>query len=81
MDTLESQRKQVLEHLTKHGSITPVEADNLFASKRLAVIINRLRNGGHNISTEMVEDINRFGHKVRFARYHYHGTFTNPINQ
>ncbi len=76
MDTIDSQRKQVLCFLKENGSITPDQADELCASKRLASIINRLRNAGHNITTEMVDGYNRFGHRVSFARYHYH----EPIN-
>jgi hypothetical protein len=71
MDTHESQRKQVLRYLQENGSITPNDADNLCAAKRLASIIGKLRDSGYHITTEIEHGHNRFGNKVHYARYHY----------
>lgn len=48
---------QVLEHLKKYGSITPLEAMTKYRSMRLSGIIYRLKHeDGYPISTEMVTD-------------------------
>lgn len=62
---MESQNKQILEYLKNGNSITPIEALNLFGSFRLGARIKDLRDGGHNIITELVKD----GRK-RYAKYY-----------
>ena len=52
---MESQNKQILNHLQSGLSITPVEALIKFGCFRLAARINFLRNKGHNIKTELKE--------------------------
>lgn len=61
---MKSQNKQILEYLKNGNSITPIEALNLFGSFRLGARIKDLRDGGHNIITELVKD----GRK-RYAKY------------
>ena len=67
------QKERVLEYLYLYGSITPLEAMKEFGIMRLAAVIFELRDkkGGYGIpiETEMCEDKNRFGEKVRYARY------------
>ena len=60
------QKQQVLNHLKCHGSITPLEALQQYGCFRLAVIINRLRNEGHPIDTDLMTSTNN-----KFARYVY----------
>lgn len=59
-----SKTNQVLMHLQKKP-ITSWEAINLYRATRLADIIFKLRQRGHNIVTYMVED-----GSVGFARYY-----------
>ena len=48
-----SQRAKVLYHLENYGSLTAIEALELFACFRLAARINDLKEAGHNIQMEM----------------------------
>jgi len=59
-----SQSFEVLMHLKKYGSITPMEALRNYHSMRLASIINRLRKEGREIRTELVD-----GKENRYAKY------------
>lgn len=43
---------QILEHLKRHRSITPMDALNLFGCYRLAARIYDLRDAGHEIVTD-----------------------------
>lgn len=62
-------QSQILEHLKKHGSISQIEALNLYSSMRLAAVIIRLRER-HNIKTVMQTDPNTGS---QYARYYYEG--------
>ena len=46
-----SQKQHILAHLERHGTITPLEALNLFGCFRLAARIAELRAEGHDIRT------------------------------
>ena len=46
---------KILEHLQSKGTITPLEALNLYGNFRLSVVINRLRKY-HVISTDKPTD-------------------------
>ena len=59
-----SKTDQVLMHLKKKP-ITSWEAINLYRATRLADIVFKLKQRGHNIVTYMVDD-----GEVRFARYY-----------
>ena len=48
-----SQSAKVLYHLQNYGSLTAIEALELFACFRLAARINDLKEAGHNIQMEM----------------------------
>lgn len=47
-----SQRDKILDHLKTHGSITPLEALNLYGCFRLGSRIYELREMGHVIITD-----------------------------
>lgn len=49
-----SQNEQILNYLSKHKSITPIQALNKFGCFRLAARISDLRNQGHTIWTSNV---------------------------
>ncbi len=63
MERKESQKKKVLRHL-KFNPITPLEALNRYGCFRLADVVYKLKQDGHNITTELVQD----GEK-RYAKY------------
>ena len=48
-----TQSAQVLYHLEIYGSLSAIEALELFACFRLAARINDLKEAGHNIQMEM----------------------------
>lgn len=64
-----SQCERVLAAL-KFVPLTQAVAAQQFGVGRLAARIRELRERGHSIHTETVTDENRFGERVRYARYH-----------
>lgn len=60
----------VLNHLKEQKKITSMEAIELYYATRLSAIIYNLRHKYHyDISTEMVDSIDRYGHKIRYGIY------------
>lgn len=59
-----SQKQQVLNHLKRHGSITPMQAYSRYQITCLAERCRDLRESGHAIVSEMVKRNGK-----RFARY------------
>jgi hypothetical protein len=59
-----NQTQQILQHMQKRGSITPMLALKLFGSFRLAARVDDLKRAGHHINSVMVS---RGG--KRFAAY------------
>lgn len=66
--TKKNQKDQILEHIEKYGSITPLEAQRLYGCMRLGARIWDLRKDGYEIVREIVEVETRSG-KARVARY------------
>ena len=66
--TKRNQKEQILEHIEKYGSITPLEAQRLYGCMRLGARIWDLRKDGYEIVREIVEVETRSG-KARVARY------------
>lgn len=64
-----SQSEAVLAHLKEHGSITSLQAINLYGATRLSAIIFDLRHKGYKITTEKLDVKTRFGHTSRPAKY------------
>lgn len=64
-----TQRDKILEHLKKYGSITELEAYDLYASLRCGARIWELRNMGYSIRTEYTTKPNRYGIRTTFATY------------
>lgn len=64
-----NQTTAVLNHLQEHGSITSMEAIELYGATRLADIIFRLRNRGYFIKTIDCIGKTRFGDTCRYAKY------------
>lgn len=61
---MESQRLEILKHLKKGRSVTPLEALEKWGCMRLSGRIIELRRAGHNIVTEVEEKNGK-----RYARY------------
>ena len=59
-----SQKQQVINHIARKGSITPMEAFRRYGITCLAERIRDLKDGGHNIGMEWVK---RGG--KRYAKY------------
>ena len=55
---MDTQNKKILAHLEKYGSITPIEAQELYRCMRLASRIADLRGMKYKITTERVKSAN-----------------------
>lgn len=64
-----SGKEKVLNYLKKHGSITQLEALNLFWDWRLSDKIYRLKKEGHNIKSEDMKVTRSDGKKVYVTKY------------
>ena len=65
-----SQEKMVLKHLQEHGSITSMEAIQLFGATRLSAIIYNLRHKeGYDIVSDFEIVKTRYGVKTQIVRY------------
>ena len=65
-----TQKKVILQHLKRFGSIEPLTALREDGCYRLGARINDLRNDGYNIITEMISSVSRItGRPVHFANY------------
>ena len=70
---MKGSKLRILDYLKRHGSITSVEAFQLFGITRLAARIKDLRDKGYLIDTVMLNSVNRYGEDVRFAKYVWKG--------
>lgn len=64
-----TQAERVLEHMSKYGSITSLEAIKEYGILRLASRISDLRRNGYQIDSKMDYVVNRYGEKCRVKRY------------
>lgn len=64
-----TQTEKILEHMQKWGSITALEAMNCYGIMRLASRIHDIKDAGYMVTSTTEEVINRYGEKVRCARY------------
>ena len=62
----------VLGHMKRNGSITSMEAIELFGATRLSAIIFNLRKRGHDIETVTKGMTDRYGHAANYAKYVLH---------
>lgn len=65
----DSQVTLILNHLKSGKSITPLEAWDKYQTYRLGACIGRLREEGHNISTEIVYFKKTNGNTGHYAVY------------
>lgn len=61
--------EKVLNHLKEHGTITSLEAIELYGATRLAAIIFTLRKRGLEIETMDIPFTDRFGVKSHYGKY------------
>lgn len=64
-----TQCETVMKHMRERGGITTKEAYERYGITRLGARIYELKALGVEIVTEMVDARNRYGEKVRVARY------------
>ena len=64
-----TQCEMIKKHLQERGSITPKDARDEYGCDRLSARIADLKLRGMDIITEMETSKNRFGKKIRYARY------------
>lgn len=64
---MDTQREQIRRHLLQHGTITPLEALNLYGCFRLGGRVHELRQAGMPIETRTPSD------GKRYAVYTYTG--------
>lgn len=69
--TAQSQNKEIREHLMEKGTITSMEAIQMYGITRLSARIWDLRDQGMDIKTVMKEGKNRHGNNCRFAQYEF----------
>ena len=66
----QTQYKQIIDYINKHGSITPDKAWNTYGISKLATRISEMRlKKGMNIKVEYERGVNRSGIVSRYARY------------
>lgn len=63
---------EVLSYLKKNGSITSMQAIEMFGATRLSAIIFCLRKN-HEIDTLDMECVDRYGKTCHFGKYVYRG--------
>ena len=62
-------KQRVLDSMQNGRTISPWYAINELGNTRLAATIFTLKKDGHEISTEIVEGVNKFGDKIHYAIY------------
>ena len=64
-----TQKQMVIDYIKNFGSITPMEAFSDLGITKLATRVSELRRNGERIVKKMENGKNRFGRKIRYARY------------
>ena len=64
-----NQETRILDYMQEFGSITPLDAFRDLGVMRLASRISDLKSRGYEIDTEFEKGTNRYGEKVKYARY------------
>ena len=68
-----TQNEKILQYIEQEGSITPLDALREFGCMRLASRVSELKKEGYPIKTEMETNKNRYGERIRYARYRMEG--------
>ena len=65
-----TQKKVILQHLKRFGSIEPLTALREYGCYRLSSRISDLRNDGYNIITDTISSVSKItGRPIHFANY------------
>ena len=64
-----SKKSEVLRHLQEKGSITSLQAIELYGATRLSDIVYKLKKEGYDIITEYNNTLDRYGNRCNFANY------------
>ncbi len=64
-----TRKQRVLDAIRGHGSISPWYAINSLGNTRLAATIHSLKKDGYIIKTDIVDGTNKFGDKIKYAKY------------
>lgn len=62
-------KQRVLDAMQNGRTISPWYAINELGNTRLSATIFSLKKDGHEISCEIAEGVNKFGDKIRYAKY------------
>lgn len=73
MSRLQNQTSEILKHLQEGGSITTMEAFQLYGCTRLSARIFDLRDRGYLIRVEKCKGKTKYGEPSHYARYIYEG--------
>ena len=65
-----TQCEMILHYMETEGAITPLDAMREFGCMRLGARIADLKERGYHIISGRETAKNRYGKKVRYARYH-----------
>ena len=65
-----SKTNDVILHLIKYGTITQMEAADLYNLYRLSSVIFELRKRNMVINTELIPFTSKYGTHSRYAKYH-----------
>ena len=65
----QTKTSKVEQHLKTYGTITSLEAIELYGATRLSAIIYNLRKRGMDIDTEDVPFVDRFGSTSYYGKY------------
>ena len=65
------QSDKIIMYLDRFGSITALDALRDLSVMRLAARIGELKEQGYNIKSTLESDVNRFGDKIKYARYEW----------
>ena len=66
---MKGQRNAIKEHLEKYGSITSMEAFQLYGVTRLSAVIYDLKKLGYDITTHILMGKTRYGTTSQYAKY------------
>lgn len=70
---MRGQSGELLKHFQTYGSLTSMEAFELYGATRLAARVHDLRKQGHLIDTREIVSKNRYGETCTYAKYIYLG--------
>ena len=66
---MKGSKPRIIEYMRKYKGITSQDAFRYLGITRLSARIKELREAGYNISTIMVDGVNKYGEPVRYGLY------------